>query len=137
GGDALWRVAFGRGLIEERAVCEHIDGSDLGPVVTPPVRREDATGGGEEVGADLADGCGDPERSEGGPEHLRGQVLGVASVADPAVHDAVEPFDVVQVDRLPAGVGGGVDAPQARNRCPVTRRFAVAGPSCAMATTRV
>ena len=46
-------------------------------------------------------------------EDLGREVFGVGSVADLAVHDAVEALDVVEVDRFPAGVAVRFDAAEA------------------------
>ena len=49
------------------------------------------------------------QRPEGRPEDLRREIFGVGPVADPCVHQAVETLDVVAIDRLPVGIGIGVN----------------------------
>ena len=58
----------------------------------------------EQVGTDLADDAEVRSGPERGAEDLGGEVLQRRAVADAAVHDAVQTFDVVQVDRFPVGI---------------------------------
>ena len=104
-GRVVWAAQIPGGFGQVGEVGLGVDRGDRLTEAAAPVRGKDRLGGEQQVRPHLAFRRGQPQWTQRGAEDLRGEVLGVGTVADPRVHQPVEPVDVVAVHRLPVAVG--------------------------------
>ena len=105
-------VAVGGGSGHIAEVSVGLDAGHFQAEPAAPVRGQHGSGGGQQVGADFAFGRGQPQRPQGRPEHLRGEIFGVGTVPHLGVHEPVQTAHIVEIGRVPVRIGAVIEGHQ-------------------------